>query len=137
MPMKKFINAPEDLTPELLEGFALAFGHKIAVDGKTVVRAKPKSGDKGSREFGIPPIFNTAGRVAAKTINADASIRFTHIRVVAELVKTAERIPKKKPPKRTNQVPVESLSGRLPHSVGIDDVSSVVEIRCSLPVLNR
>ena len=36
MPMKKFINAPENLTPELLEGFALAFGHKIALQGKTV-----------------------------------------------------------------------------------------------------
>ncbi len=46
MPMKKFINAPENLTPELLEGFAVAFGHKIALQGKTVVRAKPKSTDK-------------------------------------------------------------------------------------------
>jgi len=46
MPMKKFINSPESLTPELLEGFALAFGHKIGVNGKTVVRARPKSKDK-------------------------------------------------------------------------------------------
>ena len=46
MPMKKFINAPENLTPELLDGFALAFGHKIALEGKTVVRAAPKSADK-------------------------------------------------------------------------------------------
>lgn len=46
MPMKKFINAPDDLTPELLEGFALAFGKKIALRGKTVVRATPKSADK-------------------------------------------------------------------------------------------
>jgi len=46
MPMKKFVNAPENLTAELLEGFALAFGRKIAVEGKTVVRAKPKSADK-------------------------------------------------------------------------------------------
>ena len=46
MPMKKFINAPENLTAELLEGFALAFGHKIALDAKTVVRAAPKGSDK-------------------------------------------------------------------------------------------
>jgi dihydroxyacetone kinase-like protein len=46
MPMKKFVNDPENLTPELLEGFAAAFGHKIAVQGKTVMRAKPKSDDK-------------------------------------------------------------------------------------------
>ncbi len=46
MPMKKFINAPENLTVELLEGFALAFGKKIALEGKTVVRAQPKSTDK-------------------------------------------------------------------------------------------
>ena len=46
MPMKKFINAPEKLTEELLEGFALAFGQKIALEGKTVVRAVPKGDDK-------------------------------------------------------------------------------------------
>ena len=46
MPMKKFINAPENLTEELLEGFALAFGRKIALEGKTVVRTRPKSPDK-------------------------------------------------------------------------------------------
>jgi len=46
MPMKKFINAPENLTVELLEGFALAYGKKIALEGKTVVRATPKSQDK-------------------------------------------------------------------------------------------
>jgi len=46
MPMKKFINAPDDLTAELLEGFALAFGRKIALRGKTVVRATPKGPGK-------------------------------------------------------------------------------------------
>ena len=46
MPMKKFINAPENLTVELLEGFALAFSHKITLQGKTVLRAVPKSRDK-------------------------------------------------------------------------------------------
>lgn len=46
MPMKKFINAPENLTAELLEGFALAFSHKITLQGKTVLRATPKSQDK-------------------------------------------------------------------------------------------
>lgn len=46
MPMKKFINAPENLTVELLEGFALAFSHKITLQGKTVLRTAPKSRDK-------------------------------------------------------------------------------------------
>ncbi|MCU0983118.1 MAG: dihydroxyacetone kinase subunit DhaK [Pirellulaceae bacterium] len=46
MPMKKFINAPENLTVELLEGFALAYSRKIALQGKTVLRAAPKSRDK-------------------------------------------------------------------------------------------
>jgi len=46
MPMKKFINDPENLTVELLEGFALAYGKKIALEGKTVVRAAPKDPDK-------------------------------------------------------------------------------------------
>jgi hypothetical protein len=46
MPMKKFINAPEDLTAELLEGFALAFNRKIALEGKTVVRVTPKDPGK-------------------------------------------------------------------------------------------
>lgn len=46
MPMKKFINAPENLTVELLEGFALAFSHKITLQGKTVLRAASKSRDK-------------------------------------------------------------------------------------------
>ena len=46
MPMKKFINDPENLTVELLEGFALAFSKQIALEGKTVLRATPKSQDK-------------------------------------------------------------------------------------------
>ncbi len=46
MKMKKFINAPENLTSELLEGLALAYNDKIALDGKAVVRANPKSADK-------------------------------------------------------------------------------------------
>ncbi len=46
MPMKKFINAPENLTVELLEGFALAYRHKITMQGKTVLRATPKSRNK-------------------------------------------------------------------------------------------
>jgi dihydroxyacetone kinase-like protein len=44
--MKKFINDPANLTTELLEGFALAFPRKIALQGKTVVRSTPKSQDK-------------------------------------------------------------------------------------------
>ena len=46
MPMKKFINAPENLTPELMEGFALAYPHKIKLQGKIVLRAKPKDPSK-------------------------------------------------------------------------------------------
>ena len=47
MPMKKFINDPANLTAELLEGMALAFGDKIRLEsGKLVVRAQPKSQDK-------------------------------------------------------------------------------------------
>ena len=43
MPMKKFINAPADLTSELLEGLVLAYRDKVALEsGKLVVRAVPK-----------------------------------------------------------------------------------------------
>jgi dihydroxyacetone kinase-like protein len=47
MTMKKFINDPANLTAELLEGFALAYGNKIKLEsGKLVVRATPKPLDK-------------------------------------------------------------------------------------------
>jgi len=47
MVMKKFINDPQDLTPELLEGYTLAYSEKVKlVSGKIVMRAKPKSKDK-------------------------------------------------------------------------------------------
>ena len=47
MAMKKFINDPNDLTKELLEGFSIACGDKIkVVSDKIVVRAQPKSPDK-------------------------------------------------------------------------------------------
>ena len=47
MKMKKFINAPENLTQELLEGLAAAYPQKIKLDeGKIVVRANPKPEDK-------------------------------------------------------------------------------------------
>ncbi len=47
MPMKKFINDPANLTSELLEGFAIACGDKIAVESeKLVVRANPKDPSK-------------------------------------------------------------------------------------------
>lgn len=47
MKMKKFINAPENLTQELLEGLAAAYPQKIRLDeGKIVVRANPKPEDK-------------------------------------------------------------------------------------------
>ena len=47
MVMKKFINAPQDLTTELLEGYTLAYPEKVKlVSEKIVMRAKPKSTDK-------------------------------------------------------------------------------------------
>lgn len=47
MAMKKFINDPEKLTEELLEGMAMAYPEKVKlVNGKLVCRAKDKAGDK-------------------------------------------------------------------------------------------
>jgi len=47
MPMKKFINNPNDLVDELLEGFVLANQSKIKLAGSNlVVRANPKPDDK-------------------------------------------------------------------------------------------
>ena len=47
MPMKKFINRPEDIVPELLEGLALAFPDKLRLTGsKLIARAVPKAKDK-------------------------------------------------------------------------------------------
>ena len=44
MKMKKFINNPENLVGELLEGYALAYPDKIKLAGKNiVVRAVPKT----------------------------------------------------------------------------------------------
>ncbi len=45
--MKKFINDPQDLTKELLEGMCMAYPHKVKLEKeKLVVRANPKSEDK-------------------------------------------------------------------------------------------
>jgi dihydroxyacetone kinase-like protein len=44
--MKKFINAGDDLTAELMEGFILAHGNKVKLEGRSVVRTTPKSDDK-------------------------------------------------------------------------------------------
>ena len=45
--MKKFINSPENLTAELLEGYCLAYKDKVKlVKEKIIVRATPKSNDK-------------------------------------------------------------------------------------------
>jgi dihydroxyacetone kinase-like protein len=45
--MKKFINDPNNLTAELLEGMALAYPQKIKLESeKMICRAKPKSADK-------------------------------------------------------------------------------------------
>ena len=47
MRMKKFINDPKNLVPELLEGFALAFPAKVKLKGTgTIVRAIPKPAGK-------------------------------------------------------------------------------------------
>ena len=44
MKMKKFLNQPDNLVKELLEGFALAHCQKIQLAGNSlVVRAKPKA----------------------------------------------------------------------------------------------
>ena len=47
MKMKKFLNSPENLTDELLEGLAGTYPDKIRLEeGRIVVRAVPKSRDK-------------------------------------------------------------------------------------------
>ncbi|MGL6226801.1 MAG: dihydroxyacetone kinase subunit DhaK [Thermoguttaceae bacterium] len=47
MVMKKFLNDPNNLTVELLQGYALAYSDKVKlVSEKIVVRAQPKSKDK-------------------------------------------------------------------------------------------
>jgi phosphoenolpyruvate---glycerone phosphotransferase subunit DhaK len=47
MTMKKFLNDPENLVPELLEGYAAAYPDKIKlVDGRIVVRAHSKEAGK-------------------------------------------------------------------------------------------
>jgi phosphoenolpyruvate---glycerone phosphotransferase subunit DhaK len=47
MRMKKFINDPKRLVPELLEGFALAYPDKIRLAGtNTIMRATPKDAGK-------------------------------------------------------------------------------------------
>jgi len=47
MPMKKFLNNPDNLVSELLEGFALAHQGKVKLAGDNLVRrAKPKAQDK-------------------------------------------------------------------------------------------
>lgn len=47
MPMKKFINQPRNIVPELLEGLALAFPEKIKLVGSNIVaRATPKGKGK-------------------------------------------------------------------------------------------
>ncbi len=47
MPMKKFINNPDDLTPELLQGYCAAHSDKVKlVSDKIVMRAKAKDESK-------------------------------------------------------------------------------------------
>jgi len=47
MPMKKFINDPDNLTPELLEGYCKAHSHQVKlVSEKIVMRAEPKDESK-------------------------------------------------------------------------------------------
>jgi dihydroxyacetone kinase-like protein len=45
--MKKFINDPENLTAELLDGYVKAYSNKVALQSqKLVVRAQPKDPSK-------------------------------------------------------------------------------------------
>jgi phosphoenolpyruvate---glycerone phosphotransferase subunit DhaK len=47
MRMKKFINDPQNLVPELLEGMVLAFPDKVRLDGRNILaRAVPKESGK-------------------------------------------------------------------------------------------
>jgi dihydroxyacetone kinase-like protein len=47
MVMKKFLNDPNNLTTELLQGYTLAYANKVKlVDDRIVVRTKPKSKNK-------------------------------------------------------------------------------------------
>ena len=47
MSMKKFINDPENLTAELLDGYVKAYSNKVALQSKKlVVRAQPKDTSK-------------------------------------------------------------------------------------------
>ena len=47
MPMKKFINDPENLTAELLDGYVKAYSNKVALHSeKLVVRAQAKDASK-------------------------------------------------------------------------------------------
>ena len=47
MAMKKFLNDPDNIVVELLEGLVTANGDKVALSGSNlVVRATPKSKDK-------------------------------------------------------------------------------------------
>src|ERR1700680_3500661 len=49
MRMKKFINRPDNIVPELLQGLALAFPDKLRLVGSNLIaRASPKSKDKVS-----------------------------------------------------------------------------------------
>jgi len=47
MAMKKFVNKPDNIVSELLEGFAIAGAGKVKLAGSNlVVRARPKAADK-------------------------------------------------------------------------------------------
>ena len=47
MAMKKFINDPDNLTSELLDGYVKAYSHKVALQSeKLVVRVQPKDASK-------------------------------------------------------------------------------------------
>ena len=47
MPMKKFMNDPDNLTPELLQGYCAAHSDKVKlVSDKIVMRANPKDESK-------------------------------------------------------------------------------------------
>ena len=66
MVMKKFINNPDNLVSELLEGFALAHGDKVRLEGQNlVVRTEPKIESKVA-------LYGLDQEVDAKTVADEA-----------------------------------------------------------------
>ena len=53
--MNKFINDPDNLTAELLEGYVMAYSNQVAIGGENIiVRAHAKAEDK----VAVVPVMN-------------------------------------------------------------------------------